>query len=112
MPYRQLRFDPHVFGANAAHFDAARFLNNRSLALSTSYRPFGGAAAHCPGRFPERREVYMFVVLVLRRSDISLEGVGGEKPRFSRMDETIPSGGMMGPVAGDDVFVKARQARC
>jgi hypothetical protein len=56
--------------------------------------------------------VYMFVVLVLRRFDISLEGVGGERPKFPRMDETIPSGGMMGPVAGDDVFVKVRQARC
>jgi len=54
----------------------------------------------------------MFVVLVLRWFDISLEGVGGEKPRFPRIDETIPSGGMMRLVAGDDVFVKVRQARC
>lgn len=106
MPYRQLHFDPRVFGANAA-----RFLNNKDLARSTSYRPFGGAATHCPGRFPARREVYMFVVLVLRWFDINLEGVGGEKPRFPRMHETIPSGGMMGPVTGDNVFVKVRQAR-
>lgn len=105
MPCRQLHFDPRVFGA-------ARFLNNKGLARSTSYRPFGGAATHCPGRFPARREVYTFAVLVLRWFDINLEGVGGEKPRFPRMDETIPSGGMMGPVAGDDVFVKVRQARC
>jgi cytochrome P450 len=111
MSYRQLHFDPRVFGANAAHFDAARFLNNKGLARSTSYRPPGGAATHCPGKFLARWEVYMFVVLVLRWFDINLEGVGGEKPRFPRMHETIPSGGMMGPVTGDDVFVKVRQAR-
>lgn len=53
----------------------------------------------------------MFVVLVLRRFDTSLKGVGGGKPRFPRMNETIPSGGIMGPAAGDDVFVKVRQTR-
>lgn len=111
MPYRQMHCNPQVFGANAAQFDAERFLRNEGLVRNTSYRPFGGAATHCPGRFLARRDVYMFVALLLRRFDLSLYGKDGKTPRFPRMDETIPSGGMMGPAAGDDVIVRVRMVK-
>ncbi|KAI9844750.1 MAG: hypothetical protein M1837_005283 [Sclerophora amabilis] len=118
MPYRQLHFDEDVFGSNVRHFDPDRFLNNKDLSRSPSYRPFGGASTLCPGRFLAKREVYMFVALVLHRFDISLataekdvSSVAGEKPSppaFPRLDEAKPTGGMMGPIAGDDVYINVR----
>jgi len=107
MPYKQMHFDPVVFGSNAAEFDPRRFLNNKNLARSTSYRPFGGAATHCPGRFLARREVYMFVVLVIHRFDIELDTKGGPA-KFPRLDQTIPSGGVLTPVEGDGVTIKVK----
>lgn len=111
MPYKQLHFDPHVFGSNANEFDARRFLKNKSLKRSPSWRPFGGAATHCPGRFLARREVYMFVAVVLFRFDIRLAPGGNEgKQKFPKLDESIPSGGVLMPVPGDDVVVEVRRA--
>lgn len=111
MPYKQLHFDPAVFGPDAGAFDARRFLRNKSLLRSTSWRPFGGAATHCPGRFLARWEVYLFVATVLCRFDVKLAagpGQGG-KPKFPRLDECIPSGGILSPVPGDDLFLEVRQ---
>ncbi|KAF2827304.1 cytochrome P450 [Ophiobolus disseminans] len=105
MPYKQMHFDPVVFGSNAADFDSRRFLDNKNLVRSTSYRPFGGAATHCPGRFLARREVYMFVVLVIHRFDVELDTKGGEA-KFPRLDETVPSGGVLTPIEGDGVVIK------
>ncbi|TVY84366.1 Cholesterol 7-alpha-monooxygenase [Lachnellula suecica] len=104
MPYAQMHFDPEVFGSNANEFDAKRFLRNKNLTRSTSYRLFGGGSTQCPGRFLARREVYLFLALLLFRFDITLEG-DGEKRRFPKMDAKIPSGGVMGPVAGEDVIL-------
>ena len=109
MPYKQLHYDPDVFGPNAAGFDPERFLRNKNLLKSTSWRPFGGAATLCPGRFLARREVYMFVALVLFRFDIKLApGPKGETPKFPVLDDSIPSGGVLGPVPGDDVILEVR----
>ncbi len=116
MPYRQMHFSAAAFGADAARFNARRFLRDPGLARSPSFRPFGGAATYCPGRFLARREVYVFVVLLLHRFELRLTGgdtpaetagAGGEaaKPRFPRLDEQKPTGGMMGPVEGDDVIM-------
>lgn len=109
MPYKQLHFDPSVFGSNAAVFDARRFLTKKSLLRSTSWRPFGGAATHCPGRFLARREVYMFIATILCRFDMKLAaGTDGGKPKFPKLDECIPSGGILSPIAGDDLILEVR----
>ncbi|KAF2197034.1 cytochrome P450 [Delitschia confertaspora ATCC 74209] len=109
MPYKLMHFDPTVFGDNASEFDPRRFVNNKHLVRSTSYRPFGGAATQCPGRFLARREVYMFVALVLHRFDLTLVGnESGGHAKFPNMDLTIPSGGVMGPIGGEDVIVKIK----
>lgn len=89
-PFRQMHFNPEVYGADAASFDPRRFANNPKLQRSTSWRPFGGGNTHCPGRFIARREVYMFVAIVLFRFDVRLApGVGGEKQKFPTMDTSI-----------------------
>jgi cytochrome P450 len=107
--FRQLHFDEEVFGDNALHFDADRFLKNKDLARSKSYRPFGGGTTYCPGRFVARQEVYMFVAVVLRRFDIGLAPKnGGGEQVFPVLDRKKPSLGVMGPVNGDDVLVSVR----
>ncbi|ROV93123.1 hypothetical protein VSDG_07346 [Cytospora chrysosperma] len=104
--------DFFTFDDNVDQFDPRRFLNDKSLLRSTSWRSFGGASTHCPGRFLARREVYMFVAIVLFRFDIKVVPAPREEtPRFPRVDEAIPAGGLLPPVAGDDVFVEVRCAR-
>ncbi|CAG8959642.1 hypothetical protein HYFRA_00001545 [Hymenoscyphus fraxineus] len=108
MPYSQMHFDPEFFGSNANEFDAKRFLNNRRLVRSSSYRPFGGGLTQCPGRFLARREVYLFLAQLLNRFDIALVSEKG-RPQFPKMDVKVPSGGVMGPEAGEDVIVNVRR---
>ncbi|KAI9706160.1 MAG: hypothetical protein M1820_004921 [Bogoriella megaspora] len=110
MPYKQLHFDPAVFGPNAADFDPERFLNHQSLSKSASWKPFGGGATYCPGRFLARREVYMFVALALNRFELSLEGLrDGCEPKLPRIDHSIPNGGVLPPAAGDVVLVRVKR---
>ena len=52
LPYRQMLFDRGVFGEDAEAFNPNRFLNDGKLNNSLSFRPFGGGATYCPGRFP------------------------------------------------------------
>jgi len=112
MPYRQLHFNEEVFGNTAGKFDAKRFLNDKSLLKSTSYRPFGGGSTLCPGRFIAKREVLMFVALVLFRFDISLaEKKDRRVPKFPKQDVSIPSGGIMGPLPGEDVILRLRPVK-
>lgn len=89
-PFRQMHFDPDVYGADADRLAPRRFADNPRLQRSTSWRPFGGGNTHCPGRFIARREVYMFLSIVLFRFDVKLApGVGGEKQKFPVLDTSI-----------------------
>lgn len=89
-PFRQMHFNPAVFGADANTLSPRRFADNPKLQRSTSWRPFGGGNTHCPGRFIARREVYMFLSIVLFRFDIKLSpGVGGKKQKFPVLDTSI-----------------------
>ncbi|KAF2712344.1 cytochrome P450 [Pleomassaria siparia CBS 279.74] len=63
MPYRAMHFDSTVFGADAAAFNPRRSMENKALVTNKSYRPFGGAAYYCPGRYIARREVQMFTAV-------------------------------------------------
>lgn len=104
IPYRQLHFNEAVFGPTAGVFDPERFLKNKALARSPSYRPFGGGSTYCPGRFIAKQEVVAFVALVLHRYDIKLaEGVD---KGFPALEEMKPCLGVMGPREGEDVFLQ------
>lgn len=112
IPYRQLHFDEDVFGSNAQSFDAERFLRNKDLVKSSSYRPFGGGTTHCPGRFLARREVLTFVALVVDRFELELAGdVGTSGTAFPKLEDRKPCLGIMGPLTGEDVIVKVREAK-
>lgn len=89
-PFRQMHFNPEIYGADAAAFDPQRFANNPKLQRSTSWRPFGGGNTHCPGRFIARREVYMFIAIVLFRFDVKLAaGADWKKQKFPVLDTSI-----------------------
>lgn len=109
MPYRQMHLDGDVWGPGAANFDPNRFMRDKSLSRSPSFRPFGGGNGYCPGRFLARREVFMFVATVLGRFELDLlPSSNGSKPRFPSLDETTPTGGILSPVAGEDVIVQVQ----
>lgn len=110
MPFRQLHENPEVYGSDSLSFDGERFLKNKNLKRSTSFRPFGWGATYCPGRFAARHEVVSFIVIVLQRFDVALVGKpdGVNRQRFPRMEGTKPSFGMMGPLIGEDLVVRVK----
>lgn len=110
MPYRQLHYDPAVWGKDIDAFDPTRFLGPSGEKLksrNTSFRPFGGGSTYCPGRFLAWREIALFVACVVWRFDITLVDDGTE---FPVVDERKPTGGMMGPVEGKkgEVLIEVR----
>lgn len=105
MPYRAMHFDPAAFGADASSFNVRRSMVKKRLMNSKSYRPFVGASHYCPGRWIARREVYVFTAVMLK--PLELELVEG-KAKFPRMDDTLPSGGVQGPLKGEDLIVRVR----
>ena len=87
-------------------------MQDKSLARSTSFRPFGGGQTLCPGQHIARKAIFTFVALLLSRYDISIAPKQkGAKPVFPRLDELKPALGAMGPVAGDDVLLVLRPFR-
>ncbi|KAI4277769.1 MAG: hypothetical protein LQ337_001527 [Flavoplaca oasis] len=116
VPCRQLHFDEDVWGKNAYAFDPDRFLNDKQLSRSSSFRPLGGGQHLCPGRFLARQALFSFIALVLTRFETGLtpKGTSGEKnyecqpstQRFPRTDESKPALGALAPVAGDRVMLR------
>ena len=101
-------FDRGVFGEDAEAFNPSRFLNDGKLNNSLSFRPFGGGATYCPGRFLAKAEVLTFVALVICRFDLELAGNEGEEASMPRMEIRRPCLGIMGPEKGGDVLLKVR----
>lgn len=51
----------------------------------------------------------MFVATVLKRFELDvLPSSDGGKPKFPDLDETTPTGGIISPVAGQDVIVRVQ----
>lgn len=106
-PFRQLHFNEQVYGVDAEMFDHERFLRDKGLTRSGSYRPFGGGVSYCPGRYIAMQEVRVFVTLVLHRFDISLQG----SQRFPHIDAGKPTTGLMEPLPGEDVVMSLGQKK-
>ena len=108
MPFRQLHFNKEVFGSNVNEFDAERFLRDKSLGKSSSFRPFGGGATYCPGRYVAKREVMVFIALAMSQFD-DIRLAEKEQSAFPKLDTRTPSLGIMMPMAGEDVQVLVRK---
>ncbi|KAL8998630.1 MAG: hypothetical protein Q9169_002381 [Polycauliona sp. 2 TL-2023] len=104
LPFGQLHLNEEVFGTNMNDFDAERFLKNKSLHKSPSFRPFGGGSTYCPGRYVAQREVLIFVALVMCRfNNITL--ASAQTQAFPKLDTKKPCLGIMTPVPGQDVHI-------
>lgn len=115
IPFRQLHHNKAVFGGDPDHFDPERFLRDKTLINSPSFKPFGGGHNYCPGRFLAKQEMLVFVALALNRFDIELaplESQEGGVPRLQRfplLDEFTPALGVNGPLKGSDVYVNIKR---
>ncbi|KAL8824243.1 MAG: hypothetical protein Q9191_005191 [Dirinaria sp. TL-2023a] len=109
IPYRVLHYDQQVWGANAATFDANRFLGRKRLARDPNYRPFGGGQHMCPGRFLAKQAIFAFVALTLSRYELCIQSHGRDgrsQHNFPRVEDFKPGLGTLGPRKGDDVIVR------
>lgn len=115
VPYRQLNLNEDVFGPYPNHFDPERFHVNKDLTHHPSFKPFGGGANYCPGRFIARQEVLTFIALVLYRFDIeSMEQPHCDQKATSvdylpKVSVSRPNLGIMGPADGEDVIISVKQ---
>ncbi|KAL8949024.1 MAG: hypothetical protein Q9222_004833 [Ikaeria aurantiellina] len=107
LPYRPGHFDDTVYGHNVHDFDPQRFLRTKDLIKDPSYRPFGGGAQYCSGRFLARREVVGFIAYVLYRYDIGRPEESIRQP-FPRLDVNTPNLGIISPMPGEDLRVSIR----
>jgi cytochrome P450 len=102
VPYRQLHFNEEIFGDRIAEFNPRRLYDNPALLKSPSWRPFGGGATMCPGRFVAKQGVISLIAMALHRFDISLEG----KQPFPMAKEGNPVIGLMSNQPGSDLSVR------
>lgn len=103
VPFRQMHFNEHVYDSPHV-FDPERFILNKKLAHSTSYRPFGGGISYCPGRFIAKQEVCVFIALILKKYDIAVHG----NQQMPELDTRKPTTGLMSPKDGEDMVLRLR----
>ncbi|KAK8851033.1 cytochrome P450 oxidoreductase [Apiospora arundinis] len=112
IPYRQLHDNGDVFGVDTASFNPNRFLEAKGLKRSSSFRPFGGGATFCAGRFVAQKEVMMFIGIALMRFDVEVPKTpGGLAQEIPRVDGGKPTLGMMAPLLSDEYIVRIKQRR-
>lgn len=105
LPYRQLMMDEEFFGAEVNQLNPLRFLENKQLARSANFKPFGSGRNMCPGRFLARKEVLLFTTLVLTRFEAE---PADKSASFPRMTFVKPILGPLEPVKGDDLILNVR----
>jgi cytochrome P450 len=109
-PFRHFNLDTSVFGEYPLEFHAERFLERKALTKAKTWRPFGGGATYCPGRFVARQEVYAFVALAIHRFHLTVDPATHAQP-FPMPDRKRPSLGAISPIPGSDLIVNVTR-RC
>ncbi|KAI1807097.1 putative cytochrome p450 [Daldinia bambusicola] len=116
IPYRQLHFDPNVYGADSYRFRPGRFGGEVTAAANgystgkgavpmtrgPSWRPFGGGKTVCTGRYAAKRATLIFVTMLLRRFDLEMVG----NPPVPEVDLGRPVLGISSFKEGHDFAVK------
>lgn len=105
LPYRQLLMEEDAFGPDVGQLNPLRFLENKRLARSANFTPFGSGRNMCPGRFLARKEVLFFTSLVLARFEVEPADTSATFPRMA-FDKPIL--GPLDPVSGDDLILHVR----
>ncbi|KAF2114938.1 cytochrome P450 [Lophiotrema nucula] len=105
IPQRQLHFNPHAFGEDAASFNHKRFLEQSKLKKHSSFRPFGGGTTLCPGRRLTEKTSLAFVAMILQKFDLELEP---HTQSFPIATEGNPSIGLVDVEQGSDLKVNLR----
>ncbi|KAL8800175.1 MAG: hypothetical protein Q9200_007333, partial [Gallowayella weberi] len=108
LPSRPGHFEESVFGSNSLEFDPQRFLKEKNLTKTPLFRPFGGGAQYCSGRYLARREIVGFIAFVLNRFEIGLSNAGQRSGRSTpqrspRLDVNTPNLGIIPPMLDDDI---------
>lgn len=106
IPNRHLHLDANVFGQAVQYFDSERFVKRRSVLRSLNWRPYGGGATMCPGRYLAKQSVISFVVVLLHSYDIELFG----HQKFPRLEDGYPVLGIMSSKERDDLLVRISPA--
>lgn len=109
-PYRQLHYNQDFWGVNADKFDPDRFLRDKSLIQSPSFRPFGGGVNLCPGRHLGKSIVATFVALTLSRFEVSLDSQQGVQA-FPSGDLGTPTIGTISPMDDDRLIFRLTALR-
>lgn len=111
VPYRQMLLDDEVFGGDPFEFNPNRFLENKNLNKSSSYRPFGGGSTYCPGRFLAKAEILTCVALAIHKFDMKLnrDKHQGARGGFPQLELNKPCLGIMSPKEGHDLVFDIRQ---
>lgn len=105
IPCRLLHFNEAIFGADVHHFRPERFEGReQSMTRGPSWRPFGGGRTKCPGYLVAKREIMLFVAMVLERFD--LEMVGGPAAAVMEPDLERPAPGIANRKPGEDLLVR------
>ncbi|KAI1479305.1 putative cytochrome p450 [Daldinia eschscholtzii] len=105
IPYRQLHFDPSVYGPDSRRFRPDRFSESNKGAVLTrgpSWRPFGGGKTVCTGRYAAKRATLIFVTTLLRRFHLEMIG----NPPVPEVDLGRPVLGISSFKEGHDFRVK------
>lgn len=111
IPFQQLHRDKATFGPAPELFEPERFLLDKSLKNSGSFKPFGGGINYCPGRFAAKQEMFVFVAILINRFDfqipetLSKDGCNYRPQSFPQLDNFIPALGINGPLTGMDVYL-------
>lgn len=99
IPFRPLHYDREVFGSDVDLFNPDRFIRDKNLSTSQSFKPFSGGSSYCPGRVLAKMEFVSFVAELLGAYDVEILG----ESRVPRTDEKMPTKGIMMPVEKEDI---------
>ena len=105
IPYRQLHHNHEVFGPDVDSFNPSRFLDNKDLHKSPSFKPFGGGITHCSGRFLAKQAVLALSAVLLTQYELELVDKEAGIPKF---DLEKPTLGVMDPIGGKDILLGVR----
>ena len=104
MPNRQLHFDHDVYGKDADEFRATRYVEDKSLLRSPSWRAFGCGVTACPGQLIANQTAISFVAMLVQRYDIRL----ASPQRMLRLEEGNPVLGIIGSKDGEELLIKLK----